>query len=122
MSNLQIPSKLERYKQVYPSGLNDLNNAYYGAKNINKAYLAEVGKNVKGFSKIERVSTEDYTWFWGMYFKFSNSDLAFLFPWCQDNSMANGTSLDRSIAVHVKGELDRKNLESTIYSLMKLLT
>lgn len=121
MSNLQIPSKLEGYKQIYPSGLNSLNNAYYRAKNINKAYLAEAGKNIRGFSKIERVSTEDYIWFWGMYFKFSNSNLAFLFPWCQDNSLANGTSLDRSIAVHVKGELDHKNLESTIDSFKKLL-
>lgn len=77
--------------------------------------LEKAGELVTEFLNITKPKTEDGTnWFWSANFKLNNSEIALLFPYCQDWNEQDGTIADQHVALYIKGPVVRTAIDRLI--------
>ncbi|MEK6844455.1 MAG: hypothetical protein AABX83_03455 [Nanoarchaeota archaeon] len=120
MSSQKVRTSFEDYEsQVFPISLDKLNSACNNSR-INLQILEAIARTISNYRSIELypVTEDKYDWHCGLYFENRRTKIAILFPWQQDFVKSDGTALDRSVAVYIKG----RNEESYIDSIIKKLT
>jgi hypothetical protein len=125
MSNEEVASILEEFdKQVSLPWLYILNEAC-DRDYINGLRLDEIGRKIPGYKGGDRPITIDeetgkeYNWFFAMYFETERGEIATLFPWAKDKYGFDGTRLDRSIAIHTRGDVHEKELNEVLENVHK---
>jgi len=113
MSLEKVRATLLGYEQVFPKGLDTLNEASDESYISNGSDLeTDLGRHIEGFLKMGRPTTEDgYCWFWGLKFEAEKGLVNVLFPWAQDWDKNDGSPKDRSISIYKKGEVSMNDVD-----------
>lgn len=95
-------ARLEGYQgPFFPPQVETLAETIGRYGNVNGALLEEAAEKMGGFVGKERARTSDgYAWFWALIFVTADDIVVVLLPWAQDWDGTDGTTADRSIAVH----------------------
>jgi len=115
MSRQEVKTELNGYAgPMFIDEIKELNTLYDFSK-PNRRLFKEIAGRMEGFIKIDRPFTNDgYFWFWSLYFKAKDGEIAVLFPWAQDWVKTDGVQLDRSIAVYTKGNVNMSEVKILI--------
>jgi hypothetical protein len=121
MSLKKVETALEGYESQFISQkLDKLTKTYYSSNisDLKGSDLEQIAGKVDGFSKIDRPHTEDkYVWFWGLHYKFSDGQVAVLFPWGQDFKKTDRVQSDRAIGVYYHGRVKVEQIDALLEKL-----
>lgn len=105
---------------IFPEGIQALNSAVDRAF-INQIILADIGRSIKGFRRLNTdVRTQDsYFWFAGLEFNISGEkQILVAIPWQQDWDKKSRLQLDRSIAFYPRGVMITVEVASLLEKLI----
>ncbi len=123
MSNKRIASKLEGFDtQRFPPWLHIFNEAYDRGLD-DQVMLYEIGRKTPGYidcgapTTIDEDTGDKCYWFFAMYFRTMEGEIATLFPWANDYDRKDGTRMERSIAIHTKGDVREEELDKVLKNM-----
>jgi hypothetical protein len=121
MSLKKVETALEGYESQFISQrLDNLTKMYYSSNvgSLKGSDLEQIARKVDGFFKMDRPHTEDkYVWFWGLHYKFSEGQVAVLFPWGQDFKKTDRMQSDRAIGVYYQGKVRVQQIDALLEKL-----
>jgi len=109
-----FPDVIDAMNQVYDNGMPNL----AALRAIGEMKAMERGCEVE----CRTVVTGGYEWFRGLAFVYPDGEVVVLFPCARDATRGDGLGLDRSIAVHTKGNVAPQEVLALLEALKEQLS
>jgi hypothetical protein len=107
---------------IFPNLVDELNVVSSTTK-FNGEILEKVLKHVEGFKELifGPETSDKHGWWWGAHFQTKGGELIILLPWAHDQEKLDSSLMDRSIAIHTKGKVGKKEIDDIVGEFIGVL-